>query len=81
MLDGLFATAQALYEIEIVERDAAAWDGEVKSYAIQDPDGTMIAAFYVDLFPRENKRGGAWMNALISAAHRGDRHPPHLGLF
>ena len=81
VLDGLFATAQALYEIEIVERDAAAWDGEVKSYAIQDPDGTMIAAFYVDLFPRENKRGGAWMNALISAAHRGDRHPPHLGLF
>jgi oligopeptidase A len=81
VLDGLFATAHALYEIEIVERDAAAWDGEVKSYAIQDPDGTMIAAFYVDLFPRENKRGGAWMNALISAAHRGDRHPPHLGLF
>jgi oligopeptidase A len=81
VLDGLFATAQALYEIEIVERDAAAWDSEVKSYAIQDRDGTMIAAFYVDLFPRENKRGGAWMNALISAAHREEPHSPHLGLF
>jgi oligopeptidase A len=81
VLDGLFATAQALYEIEIVERDAAAWDSEVKSYAIQDPGGTMIAAFYVDLFPRENKRGGAWMNALISAAHREEPHSPHLGLF
>jgi len=81
VLDGLFATAQALYDIDIVERDAAAWDREVKSYAIQDPDGTMIAAFYVDLFPRENKRGGAWMNSLISAAHREDEAPPHLGLF
>ena len=81
VLDGLFATAQALYEIEIVERNAAAWDSEVKSYAIQDRDGAMIAAFYVDLFPRENKRGGAWMNALISAAHHEEPHSPHLGLF
>jgi oligopeptidase A len=81
VLDGLFATAQALYEIEIVERDAAAWDPEVKSYAIQNPDGTMIAAFYIDLFPRENKRGGAWMNSLISEAYREERPRPHLGLF
>ncbi|MBW1762500.1 MAG: M3 family metallopeptidase [Deltaproteobacteria bacterium] len=81
VLEGLFATAQALYEIEIVEQDAAAWDSEVKSYAIRNPDGTMIAAFYVDLFPRENKRGGAWMNSLVSAAYRGEHPPPHLGLF
>jgi oligopeptidase A len=81
VLNGLFATAQALYEIEIVERDAAAWDPEVKSYAIRETDGTMIAAFYIDLFPRENKRGGAWMNALISAAYDEEQPRPHLGLF
>jgi oligopeptidase A len=81
VLDGLFATAQALYDIEIVERDAASWDDQVKSYAIQGPDGTMVAAFYIDLFPRENKRGGAWMNSLISAAYREDAPLPHLGLF
>ncbi len=81
VLDGLFATAQALYEIEIVERDAAVWDPEVKSYAIRNRDGTMIAAFYVDLFPRENKRGGAWMNSLISAAYHEEQPMPHLGLF
>ena len=81
VLDGLFATAQALYDIEIVERDAASWDDEVKSYAIQGPDGTMVAAFYVDLFPRENKRGGAWMNSLISAAYCEEAPLPHLGLF
>jgi len=81
VLDGIFATAQALYEIEIVERDAAVWDPEVKSYAIRSRDGTMIAAFYVDLFPRENKRGGAWMNSLISAAYHEEQPLPHLGLF
>jgi oligopeptidase A len=81
VLRGLFATAQALYEIEIVERAAPAWDSEVKSYAIRDPDGTLIAAFYVDLFPRENKRGGAWMNSLISAAYDQEQPSPQLGLF
>jgi oligopeptidase A len=81
VLDGLFATAQALYGIRIVEREAATWDESVKTYAIKDADGTMIAAFYVDLFPRENKRGGAWMNGLIAAAHRPDSASPHLALF
>ncbi|MGB5365115.1 MAG: M3 family metallopeptidase, partial [Polyangiales bacterium] len=81
VLQGLFATAQALYEIEIVERDAKVWDPEVNSYAIRDRDGTMIAAFYVDLFPRENKRGGAWMHSLISAAYREGQPVPQLGLF
>jgi oligopeptidase A len=81
VLDGLFATAQALYDVKIVERDAATWDPSVQSYAIEDRDGTMTAAFYVDLFPRENKRGGAWMNALLSVAYREDEPLPNLGLF
>jgi oligopeptidase A len=81
VLDGLFAIAQALYEIRIVAREAVVWHPDVKSYAIHDRDGTMIAAFYVDLFPRENKRDGAWMAALISSAHREERPRPHLGLF
>lgn len=81
VLGGLFSTAEALYEIEIVEREAATWDPEVKAYSIRERDGTLIAAFYVDLFPRENKRGGAWMNSLISAAYRDEDPRPHLGLF
>jgi oligopeptidase A len=53
----------------------------VKSYEIRDQDGTTISAFYVDLFPRENKRGGAWMNALVSVAYVEDAPLPNLGLF
>ena len=67
--------------MQIVERDAVTWDPSVKSYALQSRDGEMIAAFYVDLFPRENKRGGAWMNSLISVAFREDAPQPNLGLF
>jgi oligopeptidase A len=81
VLAGLFATAQALYDVKIVERDAKTWDPEVKTYAIEDQNGAMIAAFYVDLFPRENKRGGAWMNALVSVAYREESPEPNLGLF
>ena len=81
VLDGLFATAQALYDIRIVQRKAATWDEAVKTYAIEDAGSGMIAAFYVDLFPRENKRGGAWMNGIIAAAYRPDRASLHLGLF
>ena len=67
--------------VKIIERDATTWAPEVKSYGIEDSDGTMIAAFYVDLFPRENKRGGAWMNGLISVAYRPESAKPNLGLF
>ena len=81
VLAGLFATAEALYGIRIVARDARAWDSQVRSYAIEDADGNMAAAFYVDLFPRENKRGGAWMNGLVSAAYDENDPRPHLGLF
>ena len=43
VLDGLFATAQALYDVRIVEREAATWDDAVKTYAIED-DGTIKVA-------------------------------------
>lgn len=81
VLDGMFAIVQSLYGIEIVERDAPTWDPSVRSFWVQNAEGKRIAAFYADLFPRENKRGGAWMNGLISSAYRGPTTPPHLGLF
>jgi oligopeptidase A len=81
VLDGLFATAQALYDVRIVERDMVTWDDSVKAYALEDSGGEMLAAFYVDLFPRENKRGGAWMNALVSVAYDEAAPLPNLGLF
>lgn len=83
VLDGLFGLVQRLYGIRIEPRPAPGWDPSVQSFGVYDQgsgDGAMLAAFYVDLYPRDNKRGGAWMNALITAASEGS-DPRHLGLF
>ncbi len=81
VLSGMFEIAESLYGIEIVERKASRWDPEVRTYAIRERSGETVAAFYVDLFPRENKRGGAWMNGLLSHAYHGAGTAPQLGLF
>jgi oligopeptidase A len=81
VLRGMFEIAESLYGIEIVESQASRWDPEVRFYAIRERTGETLAAFYVDLFPRENKRGGAWMNGLISNAYHGAGTTPQLGLF
>jgi oligopeptidase A len=68
VLAGLFQIVESLYGVKIRERAASAWDPAVRTYALHDGDGALIASFYVDLYPRENKRGGAWMNGLYSEA-------------
>ncbi|MGA3189978.1 MAG: M3 family metallopeptidase [Bryobacteraceae bacterium] len=42
------------------EHGVPVWDAQVKTYAIEDS-----GSFYADWYPRENKRGGAWMDALL----------------
>ena len=76
VLKGLFSLAESLYGISVRPRDVPTWHSSVRAYGIYQ-DSRMLASFYVDLYPRENKRGGAWMNALIS----GGDSEPHLGLF
>ena len=63
--------------------DAQVWHPEVKFYKLFDADSDeMLGAFYADWHPRESKRGGAWMNSLITGnrdLEHGERSP-HLGL-
>ncbi|MCB9657848.1 MAG: M3 family metallopeptidase [Sandaracinaceae bacterium] len=77
VLDGLFAIVQRLFDVRIEPTTLPTWDPAVTTYRIVDPSGAHVASFYADLYPRENKRGGAWMNPLISAVDGG----PQLGLF
>jgi oligopeptidase A len=56
------------------------WDPQVKFYNIHDENGAYLGGFYADWYPRENKRGGAWMDALITGGPAGDDFKPHLGL-
>ena len=63
---GLFEVATSLYGITI-ERDPAArvWHEDVTAWAVIDKGGKRIGAFYLDLFPRETKRDGAWMGGAV----------------
>ena len=85
VVQGMFEIVHRLYDISVVEKPGVpVWDPHVKFYEIHDcnrPAGSeLIGAFYADWFPRENKRGGAWMDNLITGEGEGARQEPHLGL-
>jgi len=59
--EGLFEVASRLYGITITpDTDMETWDESVSGWSIHR-DGDLLARFYLDLFTREGKRGGAWM--------------------
>ncbi|HEU5130449.1 MAG TPA: M3 family metallopeptidase, partial [Pyrinomonadaceae bacterium] len=81
VVNGMYALVQQLYGIEVREEQGVpGWDPAVKTYTILDADGTNLGSFYADWFPRENKRGGAWMDALLTGGPKSDGFHPHLGL-
>ncbi len=60
--DGIFTLANKLYGIKFVERiDIPKYHKEAVTYEVIDADGSHLAILYMDFFPRESKRGGAWM--------------------
>jgi oligopeptidase A len=63
---GLFEIATSLYGVSI-ERDPAArvWHPDVTAWSVTDRDRRKIGTFYLDLFPRETKRDGAWMGGVV----------------
>ncbi len=77
---GLFEMARELFGVEIraIEADGA-WHDDVEVYEVRDEDGVRIGAFYTDWYPREDKRGGAWMMPLISGGPADGGFEPHLG--
>lgn len=77
---GMFRLAERLFGIRIERRDdVPVWDPAVRYYAIRDEDGTLLGTFYTDWFPRENKRGGAWMTALVTGGPSPAGFAPHVG--
>ncbi len=80
VVQGMFETVHRLYGIRVLEKHGApVWDPHVSYYEIHD-GGQLIGAFYADWYPRENKRGGAWMDSLITGVARDDYFEPHAAL-
>ena len=63
---GMFDIVSRLYGIRVVEEsDVPVWDPQTKYYFhCSTPTERCCGSFYADWFPRENKRGGAWMDSL-----------------
>jgi oligopeptidase A len=81
VLEGIFAIASKLYGVKVEPEPALpVWHTDVRAYRFLDADGTKLGAFYVDPFPRETKRDGAWMNGLITGRPTPAGFEPHLGL-
>jgi peptidyl-dipeptidase Dcp len=65
--DGVFYAATCLYGITFTERaDLVAYHPEARVFEVKDEDGTEVGLYVLDLYTRDSKRGGAWMNSLIS---------------
>jgi len=65
--DGVFFAATKLYGITFTERpDIVAYHPDVRVFEVKNDDGSPVGLYTLDLYTRDSKRGGAWMNSLIS---------------
>ena len=77
VLKGLFKVVETIFNLKIVKSDAPTWHKDVSFYSIKNEDDELIGQFYFDLYARNHKRGGAWMDEAISRYKNalGSSHP------
>jgi oligopeptidase A len=73
VIRGLFRVAERLYQVKIVESKAPLWHADVRFFEVRDAAGAAIGQFYLDLYARDTKRGGAWMDDAISRRRKRER--------
>ena len=66
VLAGLFRAIETLYGVRITPDTAPVWNADVRFFRITDASGQRVGQFYLDLYARETKRGGAWMDEAIA---------------
>ncbi len=70
VLTGLFSLVETLYGLKIVDatalRQVQVWHDSVRFFDILDAQGQLVGQFYFDLYARASKRGGAWMDDVIT---------------
>jgi oligopeptidase A len=63
VINGMFAVVGKLFGIQFRQRDDVdLWHEDARFYELVDDDGSVRAAFYLDMYARTGKRGGAWMD-------------------
>lgn len=71
VLAGLFDLIHALYGLRVEPDQAPTWHPDVRFYRLVGDDGQLVGQFYLDLYAREGKRGGAWMDDGRNRRERG----------
>ncbi len=67
VVPGMFEVVERLYGLKITEvKDIEVWHSDVRFYEVRDGAGEVRGRFYMDLYARANKRGGAWMDECIN---------------
>jgi len=74
VLQGLFKVISQLYGVTIMERsDIEKYHDDVQYFDIRNADGSVRGGFYIDLYARPKKRGGAWMDDCVGRMMLGDQ--------
>ena len=66
VLAGMFRVVETLYGLGFAADDAPRWHEDVRFFSIRNADGALVGQFYLDLYARPSKRGGAWMDDAIT---------------
>jgi oligopeptidase A len=72
VLAGLFKVTETIFGVQVQKAEAPLWHEDAAFYQINDAAGNAIAYFYLDLYARNNKRGGAWMDEAITRRKKAD---------
>ena len=83
VIKGVFGLANKLYGITFKEnKDIPVYHPDVKAFEVFDKDGSYLAVFYADFFPRKGKQGGAWMTEFQGQwiDHKGVNVRPHVSV-
>jgi len=83
VIDGVFGLAHRLYGITFKEnKDIPVYNPDVKAYEVFDKDGSYLAVFYADFYPRKGKHDGAWMTEFQGQYinHKGENIRPHVSV-
>ncbi len=72
-VSGLFEVVNRLFGLTITQRDNVdTWHDDVEFYDVFDKDNSLRGSFYLDLYAREKKRGGAWMDVCVGRSQLSD---------
>ncbi|CAM9838174.1 unnamed protein product, partial [Phaeothamnion confervicola] len=71
VLPGMFRVVETLYGVSIQPDTAPTWHPDVRFFSIRDRAQNLVGQFYLDLYARPSKRGGAWMDDAITRRRAG----------